>query len=236
MSNQKFNIDHTEYFMELVLRCFFLAGILGAVTVPLSTKADEGDERVVLLSETEQSWAEWEEKSFEGSTLYTLSQGDSSGVEAQASGTASGMFLEKELNIKKYPVLTWSWKVDKGLAAHDETTKAGDDYAARIYVVVSGGLFFWKTIAINYVWSSNPATDREWPNAYAGENAQMLALRGSEDRQGEWYFESRNLRDDFRTLFDQDIEEIDGIAIMTDTDDTGSSALANYGEIYLKKE
>ncbi len=64
----------------------------------------------------------------------------------------------------------------------------------------------------------------------------MLALRGSDNRQGEWHFESRNLRDDFQALFDRDIEVIDGIAIMTDTDDSGSSAVAIYGEMYLSRD
>ena len=222
--------------MKFVTRSLMMCAILGVMGMPFSAMATEDDGRIVLLSPTSKGWAEWQEKSFEGSTSYTLLEGQVSLIRAESNGSASGMFLEKEINIKDYPVLSWSWKVDKGLDEHNETTKAGDDYAARVYVVVSGGLFFWKTIAINYVWSSNPSSDKAWPNAYAGDNAQMLALRGSDDRQSEWYFESRNLRDDFQTLFDREIEVIDGIAIMTDTDDSGTVAQASYGEMYLSKD
>jgi hypothetical protein len=163
-------------------------------------------------------------------------RGNEGGVRAESSGTASGLFLEREINIAEYPVLHWSWKIEEGLDAHDERVKAGDDYAARVYVVVSGGLFFWKTIAINYVWSSNPKSEQSWPNAYAGDNAKMLALRGSDDQQGIWYVETRNLRRDFKELFGKDIDVIDGVAIMSDTDDTGGRVVAEYGEIFLAKE
>lgn len=222
--------------MKLVLRFSLLCAAVGAMFFTFSTYAGEDAERVVLLSATEKGWDQWQEKSFEGSTSYALVQEDVPMVKASASGTASGLFLEREINITEYPVLYWSWKVEKGLPSHDETIKDGDDYAARVYVVVSGGLFFWKTIAINYVWSSNPSSDRTWPNAYAGDNAQMLAVRGSDNSQDEWHFESRNLRDDFSAFFGRDIEVIDGIAIMTDTDDTGRMALASYGEIYLARQ
>lgn len=203
-----------------------------------SLYASEGqqEDRLTLLSSDALSSGEWQEKSFEGSTIYRAIDSDVAAVvEASAQGTASGLFLEKEINIKEFPILHWSWKVSEGLEPHEETVKAGDDYAARIYVVVSGGLFFWKTIAINYVWSSNPSSDQAWDNAYAGDNAQMLALRGDGDDLERWYRESRNLQADFKALFGRDIDVIDGIALMTDTDDTGASAVAQYGEIYLTR-
>lgn len=231
-ANSKLKHRLLEYFMKLFTRCLLAYALL----VSFTSSANDKSERVVLLSPTESGWAEWQPKSFEGLTSYNIVDGEVPMVKAEARGTASGMFLEKELNIKEYPVLSWSWRVEKGLNPHDESTKEGDDYAARVYVVVSGGLFFWKTIAINYVWSSNPETNATWSNAYAGDNAQMVALRGSDDKQGEWYFEARNLREDFRELFDRDIDVIDGIAIMTDTDDTDSVAVAHYGEMYLSKD
>ena len=193
------------------------------------------DDRLMLLSGGDNALDGWQEKSFEGETAYSLLQGKDGVVRAESNGTASGLFLEREINIAEYPVLHWSWKVEDGLGPHDERVKKGDDYAARVYVVVSGGLFFWKTIAINYVWSSNPKSEEPWPNAYAGDNAQMLALRGSNDRLGEWHFEARNLRSDFQQLFGKDIDVIDGVAIMSDTDDGGGSVKVEYGEIFLSK-
>lgn len=211
----------------------------GAVLLMASSLVDaqqRSDDRLILLSGAANTWEEWQEKSFEGETMYAPLQGKEGVVRAESNGTASGLFLESEINIAEYPVLHWSWKVEKGLDPHDEKIKKGDDYAARVYVVVSGGLFFWKTIAINYVWSSNPKSEQSWPNAYAGDNAQMLALRGSTDPLGTWHFESRNLRSDFKQLFGKDIDVIDGVAIMSDTDDTGGQVKVEYGEIFLSKK
>ena len=64
------------------------------------------------------------------------------------------MFKKKRIDLHQTPYLNWRWRVDKPLHALDEKTKSGDDYGARIYVVIDGGLFFWNTKAINYVWAS----------------------------------------------------------------------------------
>jgi len=222
--------------MKRIYSAIWLTSALVLMAGSLIAAEQRSDDRLILLSGGGDGLDGWQEKSFEGNTLYSPVRGNEGGVRAESSGTASGLFLEREINIAEYPVLHWSWKIEEGLDAHDERVKAGDDYAARVYVVVSGGLFFWKTIAINYVWSSNPKSEQSWPNAYAGDNAKMLALRGSDDQQGIWYVETRNLRRDFKELFGKDIDVIDGVAIMSDTDDTGGRVVAEYGEIFLAKE
>ena len=222
--------------MKRIYSAILLTSALVLMAGSLIAAEQRSDDRLILLSGGGDGLDGWQEKSFEGNTLYSPVRGNEGGVRAESSGTASGLFLEREINIAEYPVLHWSWKIEEGLDAHDERVKAGDDYAARVYVVVSGGLFFWKTIAINYVWSSNPKSEQSWPNAYAGDNAKMLALRGSDDQQGIWYVETRNLRRDFKELFGKDIDVIDGVAIMSDTDDTGGRVVAEYGEIFLAKE
>lgn len=210
-----------------VLLCVLLVGPV------LSADAEE----LVVLDLSKESFENWESKSFEGETDYRLlEQGDGPFILADSKGAASGLFLKQGIDIEKYPIIEWHWRVDEGIAAHDEQRKEGDDYAARLYVVVDGGFFFWKTIAMNYVWSSNPASETPWSNAYAGDNAQMLALRGGEDEKGKWYTERRNLREDFRRLFDRDIAEIDAVAIMTDTDDMEVAARARYGRITFRTE
>ncbi len=222
--------------MKRIYSAILLTSALVLMAGSLIAAEQRSDDRLILLSGGGDGLDGWQEKSFEGNTLYSPMRGNEGGVRAESTGTASGLFLEREINIAEYPVLHWSWKIEEGLDAHDERVKAGDDYAARVYVVVSGGLFFWKTIAINYVWSSNPKSEQSWPNAYAGDNAKMLALRGSDDQQGIWYVETRNLRRDFKELFGKDIDVIDGVAIMSDTDDTGGRVVAEYGEIFLAKE
>ncbi len=182
---------------------------------------------------SESSLEGWQEKSFSGSTDYQfVTVKNKSVLRAESNGSASGLFYEKEINLKKTPVINWSWKVDKVLKGLQETTKKGDDYPARVYVVFSGGIFFWKTRAINYVWSNNQKIGTTWPNAYTG-NAQMIAIRTGDARAGQWINEKRNIREDYKLLYGEDIDSADAIAIMTDTDNSGGHAVSYYGDIYL---
>jgi len=114
----------------------------------------------------------------------------------------------------------------------DERTTAGDDYPARVYVVVSGGAAFWKTRSLVYVWSSHQPVGATWNNAFTS-NARVMALRSGTRDAGQWVSEKRDIRADFRQLFGEDIAQIDAVALMTDTDNSGQSATAWYGDIYF---
>lgn len=178
----------------------------------------------------------WEEKEFEGNTRYTPAHDrDVAVIEARSNGTASGMVRKITVDLTQTPYLNWQWRIANVLTGNDERSKQGDDYPARVYVVVSGGLFFWKTRAINYVWSSHQPPGATWPNAYTS-NAQMLAVRSGPEQIGHWVKETRNVREDLRKFFGEDIREIHAVAIMTDTDNTGAQATAYYGDIFFSSE
>ncbi|NOX76787.1 MAG: DUF3047 domain-containing protein [Gammaproteobacteria bacterium] len=196
----------------------------------------------------------WEEKSFEGNSQYTFVDKKTLGAEntdaakdalpegktkqvlrASTEGQASGLFKEVAIDLTKTPYLNWSWRVKNLFEGNDERSKKGDDYPARIYVVVSGGLFFWNTKAINYVWSSNQPIGSEWLNAYTG-NARMVAVRSGEKQLGQWVSERRNVREDLQKMFGENIKKIDAIAVMADGDNTGQAATAYFGDIYFSGE
>lgn len=178
----------------------------------------------------------WEQRKFKGETLYAWTTLDGeAALKAVSDASASGLFRKVDVDLMKTPYLHWRWRIDKALTGNDETTKAGDDYPARVYVVVSGGLFFWRTRAVNYVWASQRPVGSTWPNAYTG-NAKMMALRSGESEAGRWVQERRNVREDLRSLFGEDITHIDAVAVMTDTDNTGQSATAYYQAIYFSDQ
>ena len=179
----------------------------------------------------------WEEKSFSGKTDYQLiKDGDVTVLKATSQATASGLFKKIRINLQQTPYLTWRWRVDKPLHALDEKTKSGDDYGARIYVVIDGGLFFWNTKAINYVWASAIPAGESWPNAFAGKSAMMVAIRSSTDKAATWYQEKRNVYADLREFFGPEVRYIDGVAIMTDTDNSGQQTTAQYGDIFFTSD
>ncbi|AEG02638.1 DUF3047 domain-containing protein [Methylomonas methanica] len=201
----------------------------------LSTAA--ADSKIPLGEFSQNQLNGWEQKSFKGETRYHLQKLDGVTVlfaDSHASG--SGLFKDQVIDLEQTPILNWSWQIANRLPGLDEQSKAGDDYAARIYVVAKGGLAFWQTKAINYVWAGNSAKGRVWPNAYAGDHVMMLALRGPEAPLNSWQTEKRNVRADFKQLFGEDVRHIDAVAIMTDTDNSGRSVSAIYGDIWFSED
>lgn len=179
----------------------------------------------------------WERKDFKGETRYRLQTVDGVvALQADSHAAGSGLFKEQRIDLEQTPFLNWSWRIADRLSGLNEQSKPGDDYAARIYVVVKGGLAFWQTKAINYVWASNTAKDAVWPNAFAGDHAMMLALRGPEAALNVWYTEKRNVRADLQKLFGEDLRTIDAVALMTDTDNSGGQVSALYGDIWFSKD
>jgi len=194
--------------------------------------------RVANFSEADLSG--WEEKSFKGNSQYRFVEIKKDAqlikvLRASTQGQASGLFKEVKIDLTKTPYLNWSWRVDNLFSGNDERSKDGDDYPARVYVVVSGGVFFWNTRAINYVWSSNQPQDSEWPNAYTG-SAKMLAVQSGEKNIGQWVSERRNVREDLQRLFGEEITQIDAVAVMVDGDNTGQSATSFFGDIYFSAQ
>jgi hypothetical protein len=206
--------------------------------VPIAAQAEQGAGKALAIgSFSKGSLSGWKAKEFKGETKYELFTVDNvQALKADSNAAASGLFYEQKIDLEKTPVMNWRWRVEKPLPKLDEQTKSGDDFAARVYVVKSGGLVFWNTKAINYVWSSNSSKHKPWPNPFAGDHAIMVAVRSAEDKAGTWYTEKRNVRQDFKQLTGEDIKSVDAVAIMTDTDNAKGKATAYYGDIYFTAE
>jgi hypothetical protein len=174
---------------------------------------------------------DWQTQVFEGETDYRIATDEDgrTALRAVSDAVASGLYREIMVDLTATPWLHWSWKVDNLLQV-DELTKAGDDFPARVYVVVSGGALFWRTRSLVYVWSSHQPVGTLWDNPFTG-NAKHIAVRSGREGLGRWLEEKRNLREDWRRAFGEDIDRIDGVAIMTDTDNSGQAASAWYGDI-----
>ena len=176
----------------------------------------------------------WEVKSFKGTTDYqVVTDGGGKVLRAESKGTASGLVYAIDYAPADYPVLAWRWKVANIIPQGDETVKSGDDYAARVYVVFPHWLFF-KTRSINYIWANKLPKEAFLPNAFTG-NAVMLAVESGPGRVGEWIGERRNIVDDYRRFFGEEPPAVGAIAIMTDTDQTGSTATAWFDDIRIEQ-
>lgn len=172
-------------------------------------------------------------------------------VHAVSSAAASGLTYRLEQEAAKLPILRWRWRVPRAIAKGDEKSKGGDDYAARIYVtfrydasrVGRGTRFKYGLIkklygeypphsGINYIWANRLPKGESTPNPYT-DRLMMVAVRSGAEEAGQWLSEQRNILEDYRELYKEEPPPLAGIAIMTDTDNTGSEAEAWYADIEL---
>ena len=168
----------------------------------------------------------WQAVIFEGLTQY--SQRDDC-VLADARSSASGLIREPLKPLSQAPVLRWAWRAEAPLRqgnAAPEKMKAGDDFVARVYVIHKG-FFPWQTRAINYVWSREYPVGASWPNPFTS-NAMMVVVQSGTEGLGQWQEFTRDVRKDFRDYFGMDIERVDAVAVMTDTDNSQGNAQACY--------
>jgi len=208
----------------------WLSGILLTLWLVFAAAAE-----ITVGSFAEGNLEGWTPKVFAGETHYQLvMDGGHQVLRADSNGTASGLYREMPVALDHTPYLNWSWRVADVLSNVDERSKAGDDYPARVYVVASDDIFFWRTRALVYVWSNNQPTGSSWDNAYTA-NAKVIAIRSGKPPSNIWFKEKRNVAADFRHLFGVDIDHIDAVAIMTDTDNSGQQATAWYGNLYFSE-
>ena len=207
--------------------------MLGTALVVVITMAVAADKPLMVGQFSAGDLKDWQTKSFKGETRYAVDEKSGRrALFAVSQGAASGLYREIRVDLNKTPWLNWSWRVDQVLDGIDERSKTGDDYPARVYMVVSGGAAFWKTRSLVYVWSSHQPIGATWHNAFTS-NARVMALRSGLDDTGRWVSEKRNIRADFQQLFGEEIDAIDAVALMTDTDNSGQNAAAWYGDIYF---
>ncbi len=193
-------------------------------------------------------------KKIEKHATYTLVKDENAVViKAVAEASASGLTREIKINPKEYPVVQWRWKVMNILKKGDVHRKEGDDYPARIYITFeydpSKLSFFEKTkynairllygeypplAAINYIWESKAPIGTMVPNPFT-DRVMMFVVESGPSKLNQWVNEERNIFEDYKKAFGQEPPMISGIAIMTDTDNTGESATAYYGDILFKK-
>lgn len=179
----------------------------------------------------------WREKSFLGHTRYeVVPDEDRPGnhvLRAESRAAASGLFHEISYDTAERPILTWRWKVSNVIAKGDETKKAGDDYAARVYVVFPS--WWWpSTRTINYIWANKLGKGEHVPNPFVA-NAIMVAVESGPENVGKWVEERRDVYEDYVKIFGEPPGKAGAVAIMTDTDNTGESAAAWYDDIALGK-
>ncbi|MCP9464723.1 MAG: DUF3047 domain-containing protein [Nitrospira sp.] len=187
-------------------------------------------------------------------TVYELVRdGERVVVKAVSESSASGLMKEVKINPKEFPILRWSWKVENLIQKSDVTRKEGDDYPARLYITfeydpgkvsvgkklkfLAGRALFGDIpiAAINYIWETKTQVGTVLANAYT-DFVKMIVVQSGPQNVGRWIEESRNLYEDYKNAFGEEPPMINGVAIMSDTDNTGERVTAYYGDITFVKQ
>ena len=171
-----------------------------------------------------------------GETEYSIGSNENGQfLRAEAKGTASGLGQKVKINLNKTPFINITWKIEKDLKGIDEKSKKSHDYAARVFVIKKTGLTALSNKAVNYVFSSNNSVNESWRSPYTKSSIDYV-LSTTKDNLNEWVTVKANVKEHFKKLHDLNVEELTGVAIMTDTDQTKIKAISYYQNIFFSSE
>ncbi len=169
-------------------------------------------------------------------TKYTVGTNENGNyLKAEADNAASGLGKEIKINLNLTPIINITWKVEKNLSGIKEDTKKGHDFAGRVFVIKKTGSTPLSNRAINYVFSSNNAIGDNWTSPYTKKSIDNV-LSTTTETMNEWVTVKANVKEDLKKFHDLDVNELDGVAIMTDTDNSKMSAVTYYQNIFFSEE
>ena len=173
-------------------------------------------------------------------------------VKAVSEASASGLTKPVVIDPKEYPIVRWRWKIDNVLQGSDVALKEGDDFPARLYITFEYNpdkVSFGKKLkfkagqalfgdipiaALNYIWDTKAPVGTIVENAYT-DFAKMVIVESGTQKVGLWVDEERNIYEDYKKAFGEEPPMINGVAIMSDTDNTKEQATAYFGDIVFQK-
>ncbi len=169
-------------------------------------------------------------------TAYTVGSNENGNyLKAIADNAASGLGKEIKIDLNKTPFINITWKIEKDIPGIDETAKKGHDFAARVFVIKKTGATALSNRAINYVFSSNQDVGSNSRSPYTKKSIDNV-LATTKTNLNEWVTVKANVKEDFKKFHNLDVNELDGIAIMSDTDNSKQKSITYYQNIYFSSQ
>ena len=193
-------------------------------------------ENVKVFEFTEKELSELKIRKVRGAdnkTVYTAGSNENGNFfKAVADNAASGLGKEVKIDLNKTPFINITWKIEQDLKGIKEDTKKGHDFAARVFAIKKTGATPLSNRAVNYVFSSNNEIGENWPSPYTKKSIDNV-LASTKENLNVWVTVKANVKDDFKKFHDLDIDELDGLAIMSDTDNSKKKSVAYYQNIFF---
>ena len=213
---------------------FILKILFGTLIVVASSNANE----IKVFNFTEEELSKLDVRKVRGAdnnTVYTVGSNEKGNfLKAIADNAASGLGKEIKIDLNKTPYINITWKIEKDLPGIKENTKKGHDFAARVFAVKKTGATPLSNRAINYVFSSNNEIGFSSPSPYTKKSIDNV-LASTKNNINEWVTVTANVKEDFKKFHDLNVNELDGLAIMSDTDNSKMKAIAYYQNIYFSE-
>ena len=193
-------------------------------------------ENIKVFEFTEKELSELKVRKVRGAdnkTVYTIDSNENGNfLKAVADNAASGLGKEIKIDLNKTPFINITWKIEQDLKGVKEDTKNGHDFAARVFAVKKTGATPLSNRAINYVFSSNSDVGKNWTSPYTKKSIDNV-LASTKINLNKWVTVKANVKEDFKKFHDLDINELDGLAIMSDTDNSKMKSIAYYQNIFF---
>jgi len=171
----------------------------------------------------------------DNNTIYSIGSNENGNfLKAVADNAASGLGKEIKIDLNKTPYINITWKIEKDLPGIKKKKKKGHDFAARVFAVKKIGATPLSNRAINYVFSSNNEIGFNSPSPYTKKSVDNV-LASTKKNFNEWVTVKANVKEDFKKFHDLDVNELDGLAIMSDTDNSKMKAIAYFQNIYFSE-
>jgi len=213
----------SKIFLKILLFTFFLISLSNA-------------ENINVFNFTENEIQSLEVRKVRGAdnkTEYLLGSNENGNyLKAVADNAASGLGKKVAIDLNSTPFINITWKIEKDLKGINEKSKKGHDFAARVFVIKKTGATALSNRAINYVFSSNENVGDNWPSPYTKKSIDNV-LSTTNENLNEWVTVKANVKEDFKKFHDLDVNELDGVAIMADTDNSKSKSISYYQNIYF---
>ena len=169
-------------------------------------------------------------------TIYSVGKNENGNfLKSEANNAASGLGKEIIIDLNKTPFINITWKIEQDLNGIKENSKKGHDYAARVFVIKKTGATPLSNRAINYVFSSNNDVGLNWPSPYTKKSIDNV-LASTKKNMNEWVTVKANVKEDFKRFHNLDVRELDGVAIMSDTDNSKMKSIAYFQNIYFSEK
>jgi hypothetical protein len=190
--------------------------------------------------------------------LSLITEGKRAVLHVKSLGSASALLKRPEVDIRKFPMLVWRWKIDRVVGMAIESQKDRNDSTARVRVIFGKGGEkprpvspqideFLKSLGIkrtavepagfkiDYIWGNRLSRGDilDYPGS---RNHKVVVVESGNTKANQWIWEKRNLIEDYELLFEAAPPGLSGIVILTDTDQTNEGVEAWYSSVVLMSE